>query len=341
MQKLLVILGPTATGKTDLALNLAKKFNGEIISCDSRQVYTGLDIGTGKMPSQIQMLNIKKRKGYWEVCGVRIWMYDVVNPRIQYTVFNYVKDVSRAVEDISNRGKLPIIVGGSGLYLKALLEGLDSLSVPVDKNLRKGLEKLSLSKLQKKLQEVNPKKWEKMNQSDRQNPRRLVRAIEIVTNLKLKTNNLPQAEQNYDVLKIGLIAPREILYKRVDGRVIKRINQGMIEEVKRLHKEGLTFKRMRQFGLEYGVLADYLEGKIKSKEDLMKIMQGKIHGYVRRQITWFKNPSTRFAEASARRAGSGYINWFDITDKSFPKNVEKITSKWYHHSDDTKNRHLS
>src|SRR3989338_8125799 len=129
MKKLLVILGPTATGKTDLAINLAKKFNGELIACDSRQVYKGLDIGTGKYPAQYKKL--KKGEGFWEIDGIKIWMYDKVFLNIQYTVFDYVKDAEIVIKDILDRGKLPIVVGGTGLYLRALSEELHNLSVPI------------------------------------------------------------------------------------------------------------------------------------------------------------------------------------------------------------------
>lgn len=280
MRKLLVILGPTATGKTDLALQLAKKFNGELVSCDSRQVYKGLDIGTGKYPSKKS--KIKRQKNCWEIDGVNIWMYDVADPRKQYTVFNYVQDANKVIDEIQKRKKLPIIVGGSGLYLKAILEGLTNLSIPVNKRLRNSLSKLSLKQLQNKLQKILPKKWQDLNQSDRQNPRRLIRAIELVG---LKPNFAKAL--SFDALKIGLTAPRDVLYKRADERVLARIKQGMIEETIKLHKKGLSFRRMRQLGLEYGVLADYLDGKIKDTNELIKIMQGKIHGYIRRQLTWF------------------------------------------------------
>lgn len=278
MRKLLVILGPTATGKTDLALNLAKKFNGEIVSCDSRQVYRGLDIGSGKLPSR----RWKKHRGFWEIDGVNVWMYDVVDPSNQYSVFNYVQDANKVINEIQKRKKLPIIVGGSGLYLRALLEGLTNLSIPVNKKLRQQLEKLSLVDLQKKLQQSDPERWKKMNNSDRQNPRRLIRAVELVG---LKPNFAKAL--SFDALKIGLTAPRDVLYKRADRKVLARIKQGMIEETIKLHKKGLSFRRMRQLGLEYGVLADYLNGKIKDTNELIKIMQGKIHGYIRRQLTWF------------------------------------------------------
>ena len=152
-RQLLVILGPTATGKTDLALLLVKKFNGELVSCDSRQVYKGLDIGTGKYPG----------------AKVKVWMYDVADPKRQYSVADYVKDANKVINQILAKKKLPIIVGGTGLYLKALLQGFPHLAIPVDRKLRVKLQKLSLEKLQNKLKNLSPQKWEKMNYSDRQN----------------------------------------------------------------------------------------------------------------------------------------------------------------------------
>lgn len=324
MKRLLVILGPTATGKTDTALYLAKKFSGELVSCDSRQVYVGLDIGTGKLPSGIWNMEYgrwKKGKGWWEIDGVKIWMYDVVNPLVQYNVASYVQNAVKVVRGIRERGELPIIVGGAGLYLKALINGLPSLSIPVDKKLRRKLEQLTVSQLQERLKENSAERWERMNYSDRQNPRRLIRAIEILKSSKLKYQNLnvQLKSQNVNVLKIGLIAKKEILHRRSDERVIRRIKQGMIEEAERLVKDGVSLYRMRQLGLEYGVLADFLEGKIKTRKELIKILQGRIHGYIKRQLTWFNNPS----------ASSGYINWFDIENKKTPDKIENLVRKWY------------
>ena len=334
--KTLMILGPTATGKTDLALRLASSFDslrtnlaqGEIVSCDSRQVYVGLDIGTGKIPST--KFQITKSKSFWEVDGIKVWMYDVVSPKIQYTVADYVKDADKVIEEILDRGKLPIIVGGTGLYLKGLIYGLSNLVVPLDLLLRKKLEKYSKEKLQNKLKKEDLNRWEKMNRSDRENPRRLVRAIELslasLRGAERRSNLIrsPFGGRN-DVLRIGLTAPREVLYKRVDDHVVNRLNQGMIDEAKNLHKKGLSLARMRQLGLEYGVLAEYLSGKIreiKGDRGLIKIIQNKIHGFVRRQLTWFKKEKD--------------VTWFDITDKNFPENVEKLVSKWYYASDAAK-----
>ncbi|MBI3103664.1 tRNA (adenosine(37)-N6)-dimethylallyltransferase MiaA [Candidatus Daviesbacteria bacterium] len=321
MNKVLVILGPTATGKTDLALQLARQFAGELVSVDSRQVYAGLDIGTGKISNfKFQISNFSKHKNYWEVDGVKIWMYDVADPNKQYTVYDYVKDADRVIGDIKERGKLPIVVGGTGLYLKALLEGLPNLAIPVDKKLRKQLNKLTVDQLQEKLKNLSFERWQKMNDSDRQNSRRLVRAIELSLDHIDPRSRLPRHFVSCnDVLRIGLTAPRDILYERVDERVVSRINQGMIEEAKRLHESGLTYARMKQLGLEYGVLADYLSGAIREIEGdwgLIKIVQNKIHGFVRRQLTWFNKEKN--------------VVWFDIISKNYPKKLENLVTRWYH-----------
>ena len=334
MNKVLVILGPTSSSKTDLALSLAKKFNGELISCDSRQVYRGLDIGTGKMPGSGRW-EVRYGKGYWDIGGIRMWMYDVVSPNVQYSVAAYVSGVIRVIGGIRERNKLPIIVGGTGLYLKALIEGLPNLAIPVDKNLRRQLEKLSKQDLQKKLEETSKDKWDSLNKSDRQNPRRLVRVIELILSSRrmlasrsgsgsnkqpLSRDWIPAYEgmTDFNIFKIGLTAPRGILYKRVDDRVVSRIKQGMISEAKMLHKNGLSLKRMGQLGLEYGVLANYLSGEIKEIEGdrgLVKLMQNKIHSYARRQLTWFKKEKD--------------VIWFDITNPEYQDKIEKLVRKWY------------
>lgn len=328
MKKLLVILGPTSTGKTDLALNLAKKFSGVLVSCDSRQVYIGLDIGTGKYPNED--LDIKRGRKFWEIKGIKVWMYDVVSPKKNYTVADYVRDAAKVIHYIANRSKLPIVVGGTGLYLKALLYGLSNLSIPIDQKLRQRLNKLSIIKLQERLKRLSPKKWQSLNHSDRQNPRRLIRAIELETS-KRDLGNFNNLEnqglaKDFDIFKIGMIASRDILYQRSDERVISRINQGMIEEAERLKKEGLSLKRMKQLGLEYGVLANYLDGKIKQvqgDQGLIRIMQSKIHGFVRRQLTWFKKEKN--------------VNWFDITKSDTLSKVEKLVGIWYSHFDAKEN----
>lgn len=324
MKKVLVILGPTASGKTDIALEFAKKYNGELVSCDSRQVYVGLDIGTGKLPGgkwKVEDGRWKKGKGFWEINGIKVWMYDVADSKTQFTVKDYVVRAEKIITDIHQRGKLPIIVGGTGFYLKAILSGLPNLSISVDEKLRGELQELSLLELQEKLETLSPAKWKLLNDSDKQNPRRLTRSIELISMYGyMNANDKRKAiSEKYEVLKIGLTAPREILNKRIDDRVISRISQGMIEEAINLHKNGLTFKRMKELGLEYGMLAELLEGKI-SEDQFTVQLSVKIHQYAKRQMTWFKNPST----------SSECIFWFDITENNWQKKLEKMILKWYY-----------
>lgn len=318
MNKVLVILGTTSTGKTDLALKLAKKFNGELVAADSRQVYKGLDLGSGKLPGG--KATVKKSHGFWEISGIKVWMYDVVSVNNQYSVFNYVNQANKAINNIHSKGKLPIVVGGTGLYIKALLAGLPNLEVPRNLKLRRELEGLSLMDLQKKIQQLDPKKWEAMNYSDQHNPRRLIRAIEVAVKGKKHRKNAAQPlSLKGNILKIGLKCSRDLLYKRIDERIISRFNEGMIEEAVRLHKKGLSLKRMKQLGLEYGVLADYLQGN-SQKEQLINILSGKIHDYARRQITWFKRERN--------------IYWYDISQKKWLKKVETKVNSWYHSRND-------
>ena len=333
MKKVLIILGPTATGKTDIALDLAKKFDGEIISCDSRQVYIGLDIGTGKLPTSSVILseakNLIKGEGFWEMDRVKVWMLDIADPKKRYTIFNYVKDAKKILEDILKRNKLPIIVGGTGFYLKALLEGLSNLNIPIDEKLRKKLEKYTVLELQNELRNVSVEKFDLLNNSDKNDPRRLVRAIELLKNGSPIMSRYNRGHstlsvsgmtiKNYDVLKIGLTARKEIIGKRIRDRVLKRLNEGMIEEVENLHKRGLSFSRMKELGLEYSVIADYLNGVIKSKEELINVLKIKIGQYAKRQITWFKREE--------------YVSWFDITEKDCVIKVEKKIGDWYNLAD--------
>ncbi|MBI2596022.1 tRNA dimethylallyltransferase [Candidatus Daviesbacteria bacterium] len=329
--KVLVILGPTATGKTDIALHLARKLNGELVACDSRQVYVGLDIGTGKMPGrqnpkyairntnnnsnfEICASDLSKHNGYWMMDGIKIWMYDVTDPKKQYDVAQYIRGTTKVINDISNKGKLPIIVGGSGLYLKGILQGFSTLGFPINKQLRKSLEGFSLKVLQSKLKKLSREKWQGLNNSDKNNPRRLIRAIELENLPRRSPYGHLRGVTPANVLKIGLKASREMLNQRIDARVLSRMDQGMVEETEQLHKDGLSISRMRELGLEYGVLADYLEGNI-DKEQLVKMMQIKIHRYAKRQMTWFNKEKD--------------VRWFDISRAGWQEKVAKLALYWY------------
>lgn len=317
--KLLVILGPTATGKTDLGLSLAKKFNGEIVACDSRQVYIGLDIGTGKLPSGRWMIDdggLKKGKGWWEVSGVKIWMYDVVDPKDRYTVADYVRDGSRVVDEIISRDKLPILIGGTGLYIRALLEGLPNLSIPIDEKLREELSNLSKKELQDKLRQLSKERWNKLNKSDRENPRRLLRSIELVMMYPyIKTSNqMIGISDEFNVLKIGLTAPRQVLYNNINSRAACWIKKGIIEEVKKLIKKGVKDNRLEEMGLHYREVVKYIKGELDSYQLLEKI-QVTVRQYAKRQLTWFKKEKD--------------VSWFDITNKDSLHKIEKMVTEWY------------
>src|SRR3990167_9937896 len=169
MKKLLVIYGPTQTGKTDLALQLARKFQGELISADSRQVYRSLDIGTGKLSmEQLNDSKVKRFKGFWIVNGVKIHGFDLVNPQQEFSVADFIKFASKAIGQVIKSNHLPIVVGGTGFYIKSLIDGLQSIGISPNEKLRKDLEKLSTEQLFQKLLKVNPIRAEDMNESDRQ-----------------------------------------------------------------------------------------------------------------------------------------------------------------------------
>ncbi|MEK7589729.1 MAG: tRNA (adenosine(37)-N6)-dimethylallyltransferase MiaA [Patescibacteria group bacterium] len=286
--KIIVILGQTAVGKSDLAVKIAKKFNGEIISADSRQVYKGLDIGSGKITKK-------------EMRKVPHYLLDVANPKKQFSVAQYKKLTDKKVEEIHKNGKLPIVVGGTGFYIQAIVDDMVLPEVKPNYKLRKELGKKSTKKLFEIL-----KKLDKNRASDieKDNPRRLIRAIEIAKMLgkvpKLKTNS------KYEVLQIGLKLPEEKLKDNIHKRMLTRVKKGMVNEVERLQTEGLSWKRLESFGLEYRCVARYLQNKIDKKDMLIRL-ETDIWRFAKRQMRWFKRDIR--------------IKWFG------PKEVGKIEKK--------------
>ena len=268
-EKVIAVVGPTASGKSALAVEIARLVNGEIISADSRQVYTGLDIGTGK---------VTKR----EMLGVPHYMLDVINPKRAMSVVQYERLATRAVQDILKRGKVPIVCGGTGQYIDAVLTSASFPEVPPNAKLRKELEKLSTEKLFKKLAKLDPVRAETI---DAKNPRRLIRAIEIAEALGSVPARTPATER-YDTLYIGLALPKEELAERIHKRLLARMRQGMLAEAKRLREQGLSWKRMESLGLEYRFLAQFLQNKI-SKEELLELLNIAIRQYSKRQMVWF------------------------------------------------------
>ena len=314
MKKILVITGPTATGKTKLALALAQKFNGEIISADSRQVFKKMDIGTGKdMPAN------SNRGDHYEVEGVKIWGLDLVDPKEDFSVAEYIKFVRIAIKQIQERNNLPILVGGTGLYIRAAIDGIATSNVPRNPNLRKTLEQKSTEELFESLAQLDPVKAGSMNRSDRANPRRLIRAIEIATwrldegakrTVKKSANVLSK-----DTLFVGLSIPKDILAKKIKERVELRMKKGIIKEISRLLENGVTWSSQSMATLGYREWKDYITGGKGEKEvAIQKWIKDEIN-YAKRQATWFKKEIR--------------INWFDITKADWQKKVEKLVKKWY------------
>lgn len=268
--KIIAVVGPTASGKSALAVEVARLVGGEVVSADSRQVYTGLDIGTGK---------VTKR----EMRGIPHHLLDVANPKRTMSVVQYERLATRAIHDILKRGKVPVLCGGTGLYVDAVLTDASFPEVPPNATLRKNLEKLSVAELFERLQKLDSSRAETI---DAKNPRRLIRAIEIATAL----GSVPArtvAEPRYDALVIGLTLPREEMQKRIHARLLARMRRGMVAEARRLHAEGLSWKRMESLGLEYRFLAQFLQNKI-TKEEMFSLLEIAIRQYAKRQMVWFK-----------------------------------------------------
>jgi len=271
MKKVLVIVGPTASGKSARAITLAKKRGGEVISADSRQVYRGMDIGTGK---------ITKKK----MSGIPHHLLSVTDPKKQYSVEQYKKDATRALLDILARGKTPIICGGTGFYVDALVHGTTIPSVPPNKALRKKLEKMSATQLFALLKQ---KDCARAKAIDAHNPRRLIRALEIVETLGRVPKQKSVPPRGLSFVWTGVDLPDVTLKKKIHTRLLERIKKGMLVEVKKMKARGLSWKRLESFGLEYKWLARYLQGKVEKKEMLEKL-ETDIWHYAKRQRTWFK-----------------------------------------------------
>ena len=271
---IVAMVGPTASGKTSLSLKLAKRFRGEIISADSRQVYRGMDIGTGK---------VTKR----EMRGVRHHLLDVAEPQKTFTVEQYRKIGKKTIKQILTRGNLPIVVGGTGFYIDSLLYDYPLPAVKPNKTLRRTLEKQSTQKLFMQLQRLDPARAKTI---DRHNPRRLIRALEIV----LATGQpVPSRESvlartaSCPVLKIGLNPDPATLKKNISVRLHKRLKQGMIREVQRLHENGVSRQRLDSLGLEYRYVSRYLRS-LTTREVMIATLEKEIWHYAKRQMTWFK-----------------------------------------------------
>lgn len=294
-----VIGGPTASGKSKLAVELAKKINGEIISADSMQVYKDMNIGTAKINTE-------------EMCGIKHYLIDIISPEKRYSVSNFKKDAETAIETILNKGKTPIIVGGTGLYIDSLIYGIEFQDEKIDEEYREKLNKIAeeqgLENLYKQAQEIDPEAMKKISKNDK---KRIIRVLEIYhktgkTKTELeKESRKVNPKYNYKVYAITM--DREKLYKRINNRVDEMLQEGLINEVKEILKKYNHFPTAMQ-GLGYKEVVEFLENKTTENEMIEKIKKETRH-YAKRQLTWFrKNKETEWLNG----------------EESIEKNIEKI-----------------
>lgn len=283
MKKILIICGPTATGKTKLAVSLAKTFRGELINADSRQVYQGLDALTGKDRSE----------------EVPIWLYDVAQTSEVFTVAHFVRLAQQAIGDVYKRERLPIVVGGTGFYLRALTTSIDTIAVPPNPVLRETLRATSLDTLQEQLRSVDPERWGAMNESDRKNPRRLIRAIEVAA----QGQHMRRAAPRYSPFWIGLTVPLPVLKQRITERVAGRFDKATSEV-----RDGLPPI------LGVNPLFSFKRGEC-TKEEALKDWAYAEYQYAKRQMTWFRKEKD--------------VHWFDVSNSEYQSQVEAFVREWY------------
>ena len=276
--KVIVICGPTASGKTALSINLAKKINGEIVSCDSMQIYKDMDIGTAK-PSEEEMQ------------GIKHYLIGTVSPDERYSVAEYKKDAENAIEEILSKGKTPIVVGGTGLYVNTLIYGIEYNEIKVDEKYRTKLEEITenegLDKLYKMAQEIDPEAMEKISINDK---KRIMRVLEIYNATgKTKTQQEIESRKNevkYDYKVFTINMDREILYERINKRVDLMIEQGLIKEVENILKKYDKFPTAMQ-GLGYKEVVEFLNG-ITTENEMIEKIKMETRRYAKRQLTWFR-----------------------------------------------------
>ena len=269
---LIVVLGPTASGKSALGIALAQRFSGEIVSADSRQVYCSLDIGTAKVTAEEQAL-------------VPHFLLDIVQPDETYTVSQFQHAAIGAIDEILARHRLPFLVGGSPHYIQAVVDNLDMPQVPPQPALRAQLEQRSLPDLLQELQERDSQSYATI---DRNNPRRVIRALEVcIITGRPFSQQRGLAHPLYRSLLLGIQWPREELYRRIDARVDERMQQGMVQEVQDVLDAGISHERLEALGLEYRFIDRWLRGEFSSEEQMVQRLKYAIHDFTRRQLTWF------------------------------------------------------
>ena len=303
--KVIVICGPTASGKTSLSIELAKKINGEIISCDSMQIYKDMNIGTAKVTEE-------------EMQGIQHYLIDFVSPDVRYSVANYKNDAEKAIETIIDKGKIPIIVGGTGLYLDSLIYGIEYPEIKFDEKYREKLEneieENGLEYLYSKAKEIDEQAMQKISPNDK---KRIIRVLEIYhATGKNKTEQEIESrkkEVKYDYKIFAINMDREKLYERINIRVDKMIENGLIEEVEDLQKKYNHFPTAMQ-GLGYKEVVEYLQNQITRDEMIEKIKQ-ESRRYAKRQLTWFrKNKETIWIDGLEKKE-----NNIEIIEKEINK----------------------
>lgn len=276
---LIVLTGPTAVGKTSLSIALAKAVNGEIISADSMQVYKKMDIGSAKIRSE-------------EMNGVKHYLVDVLDPKEEFHIVKFQQMAKEAMEEIYAKGKIPILVGGTGFYIQAVTKDIDFTEAEQENEYRKELEVLAKEKgreyLHEMLKEVDPKSAEAIHSH---NVKRVIRALEFYhqnqTPISAHNEEQKKNESPYRLAYFVLNMPRELLYKRIDLRVDQMLEEGLLEEVKDLQKEGCCRGMVSMQGLGYKEILDYLEGKY-SMEEAVRILKRDTRHFAKRQLTWFR-----------------------------------------------------
>lgn len=294
--KVIAIVGPTASGKSSLGIYLAKKLGGEIISADSRQVYKGLDIGTGKVTKK-------------EMAGIPHHLLDIISPKKQFTANDFVKHGDKIIKSMiyHTPSVIPIIVGGTGFYVDALLGRIMLPNVPPNPALRARLEKVSVKKLHAMLAKLDARRAKTIEPKHK---RRLIRAIEIAKAIGKNPKTWKSDVQTYDVLWLGIHPAPEVLKKHIHRRLLARMKRGMVKEAKKLHAAGLSYKRMEELGLEYRYLARLLQNQI-TKREFLEHLEHEINKYAKRQSKWFqRNKDIRWIskKSEALRLAKAFIS---------------------------------
>lgn len=316
--KILIVCGPTATGKTKLAVSLAKRFNGELINADSRQMYKGLTIISGKdiggsSPTFQKEVTIKGETYplvTYVIDGIPVWLYDVAEPTQPLSISHFKELSELVIHNVIRRGKLPILVGGTGFYLSTFTHDIETLAIPSDTKLRTHLTTQSVEDLQRELQTYDPKRWERMNHSDRQNPRRLIRAIEVAAWKETHTV-LTGRVTKFDTLWIGLRLGEQTRSKKINERVRERFHGGAVEEVRATVSQSGLLPSQSAIGLS--VLRRYIDGSI-GEDEAITLWTSKEVRYAKRQMTWFKKQKN--------------ITWFESSPPS-EEVIEKVVRLWY------------